>query len=944
MRIAACTIIAKNYIAQARAWAESVRRFDPDAPLAVLVVDQLYGAGWTDEEEFAVVGAGEIGLPRFESFLFRYDVTEFSTAVKPWFLEYVLDRFGADAVIFFDPDILCFRPLAAFEPYLANADVILTPHLMAEPGARHAELERIVLLCGTFNLGFIALAASAPSRRFLAWWRERLEFDGIHDVGNGLFVDQKWLNLAVASELRVRVIQHRGANVAYWNLHQRRIVSDDEGGYRVDGEPLWFFHFSGYLPFASDQVSKYLDGFRLRDRPELRPLFADYTERLVRNGFFDASAVPYGLATFSDGTPISIVFRRLFRELERLEPDRWPYPRAVVNTSSFAIWALLEPAPESWSPLERFVWSSYVDLQSAFPQALDSPNAGSGALYRQWFRSGVMERLHIPGAWFHYVDTASAWPERDPRPRVLSPLRLAVSPTALTRLLAALHRDGRAMAARSTVELDAALERIAGEAPEDEKRSLLPWLASRPLSRVWSWFASRFDAHLAFRDLWHRDTLTRCLEWLSNEAGRLDGFGEEDLRLFESAFEADLDRATEWTRLHNIELRKDDGATSARGVNLIGHYDAPSGVGQAARSLLRSVRDAGIAAAVEALPTDRSGVTEHLGRHDALRHRVSIFNVNAENLLQGWPRHFAQQLAETVRIGVFFWELEVFPDAHRAAFDLIDRLWARSRFLESAFRRATSKPVSYLPISIPDPGPVAPARAALGLRSDETVFLAVADGASVLRRKNPFGAIDAFREAGFGFREARLVVKLANVDESTVRELYQRAGRANLLILTESLARADYLSLLASADAFVSLHRSEGLGLPVAEAMALGKPVIATGYGGTTDFTHPDESYVVPYSLERVGEDSGPYPADATWAEPDPSAALDAIRAVVRDRAAAADRGARGRARIARVHSEQRVAALVRDRLEEIFEEIRERENRGAAIAGVEVPRPSVSV
>ena len=221
-------------------------------------------------------------------------------------------------------------------------------------------------------------------------------------------------------------------------------------------------------------------------------------------------------------------------------------------------------------------------------------------------------------------------------------------------------------------------------------------------------------------------------------------------------------------------------------------------------------------------------------------------------------------------------------------------------------------PVTHVPTPV-SVTPAAPAdRAALGL-PEGFVFLFLFDFHSVARRKNPLGLVDAFLrafpDAGEG---AALVLKSINGDQhpDALRALRRAAeDHPHVHVQDRYVSAPDRTRLMQSSDAYVSLHRSEGFGMTMAEAMLLGKPVIATGYSGNLDFMTRENAYLVDHALVPVGEGAGPYPPDAVWAEPDLDHAAACLRSVFTDREEAARRAARGRADVARVHGPEAAGA-----------------------------------
>src|SRR5262249_31758808 len=196
---------------------------DPGARFYLLVLDGLPdgeepGAGVT------VVRSEQLGLPNDREMRFKYDVVEYCTAVKPYFLSMILNQSGEEAVVFLDPDILVMRPLIEVKEALASASIVLTPHILTpipRDGLRPTETD--IMISGVYNLGFVALKKSAESAAFLHWWEDRLE-DGFRiDVPNGLFTDQKWVDLVPVLFPSTAILRNATYNVAVWNMHEPRI-------------------------------------------------------------------------------------------------------------------------------------------------------------------------------------------------------------------------------------------------------------------------------------------------------------------------------------------------------------------------------------------------------------------------------------------------------------------------------------------------------------------------------------------------------------------------------------------------------------------------------------------------------------------------------------------------------------------------------------------------
>ncbi|HWS72294.1 MAG TPA: group 1 glycosyl transferase, partial [Thermoanaerobaculia bacterium] len=228
MRTAVFSIISPNYRHFARVLMDSLRRQHPDWERFVLLVgDDGSQAKSQAEESFTSVSLETLPLPSPRQFTFRYTILELNTAAKPWMFEHLFAR-GYDRVVYFDPDIVVYSPLAELD----ESFLTLTPHLTGSIRGDDHPSERTVSQAGAYNLGFLAVTRQPSLERFLAWWQEKLEFQCVVEPERGLFVDQKWMDLAPGLFPDVRILRHDGYNVAYWNLGQRTVT-----GMTVNGEP-----------------------------------------------------------------------------------------------------------------------------------------------------------------------------------------------------------------------------------------------------------------------------------------------------------------------------------------------------------------------------------------------------------------------------------------------------------------------------------------------------------------------------------------------------------------------------------------------------------------------------------------------------------------------------------------------------------------------------------
>jgi len=315
MAAAACTIIARNYLAQARTLIDSYLRHHPAGRFYLLVVDGAPG-GVSLPPQVTVLGPDDLHISAFHEMSFKYDVTELCTAVKPSLLGQLLDEHGESQIVYFDPDVVLFRPLVELWELLEAADVVLIPHLLDPiPQDGLIPAEQDILAAGAYNLGFIALNRSVEVHRLLEWWRERLEDKCRVDIAHALFVDQKWMDLVPGLFAGSAILRDETYDVAYWNLHSRKLAREDDV-VTVNGRPLAFFHYSGYDPAHPRSLSKHQTRLKIDEGSALAYLLDGYRESLYRFGNQLARRWRYGYSSFSNGIGVISIHRRLYQTLE----------------------------------------------------------------------------------------------------------------------------------------------------------------------------------------------------------------------------------------------------------------------------------------------------------------------------------------------------------------------------------------------------------------------------------------------------------------------------------------------------------------------------------------------------------------------------------------------------------------------------------------------------
>lgn len=342
---------------------------------------------------------------------------------------------------------------------------------------------------------------------------------------------------------------------------------------------------------------------------------------------------------------------------------------------------------------------------------------------------------------------------------------------------------------------------------------------------------------------------------------------------------------------------KPDAARRGQGLIVAGEFSRASGLGETARLMAAAASRSGIRTAtidIPSLPARRLRLADPLPEGAPL-----VLHVNAPMLplaLLRLPRAAARNRPV---VGYWAWELPDIAPEWRPALGCVNAVWVPSRFTAAALEPLLPGRVRVVPPPL-DPAPAAPDRARFGLPAGAVVVLVSVSIASSFARKHPFAAVAAFRGA-FGDRPDRiLLLKVGGADHAPAdfARLAGMARAANIRLLTGTLTAEANRCLTACADIVLSLHRAEGFGLVLAEAMLLGKPVVATGWSGNTDFMDEGSAALVRYRLVPARDDRAVY--RGVWAEPDVADAADKLRALADDPALRRTIGAQAQRRIRR--------------------------------------------
>lgn len=928
---AAFTIVSNNYLAFAKVFAESYRRHHPEIPIFACIVDEPDAGVRYAEFPFECVFANELDIPAFYNFAFRYEIIELNTAVKPYMFAWLRDQHHFDRALYFDPDILIQDRLHGLEKSLASVDAVLTPHVAQPLDNDYHPTERRVRQAGVYNLGFLGLRLDERTVDFIDWWQDRLYDQCLVDLDKGLFVDQSWMDFAPAYLESVHIAREPIYNVAYWNLVHRHPELVD-GDWRIGDRRVGFTHFSGIDITNLDAVSKHQNRLRLGDRPELRPLFEHYRTLLLDAGHDECRRLSYAYSTFrSTGVQVHPSLRQL---LSRVDPNgrRWQDPFEIQCADSFFRW-LAEPLQFAEGTLTRAVlalWESRLDLVEAFPRLGDRDLPR----FIEWLRGGGAAEAGVDELFLRELRIdASGAASSNGAGRVLEPYdastrdhahaflgRLDLSnPAGLARWLnepVASSATGRPVITylclllhRARTDLQHAFPDLCGV----DRMGFAEWLLR--------YGVEEYDLH---PDLVRSVVRSLPLRW------RLRSRLHLGKRLFTSGADSALPSSAPATVPSPVPLNKLPEAPKrgmeaprAFGVNLGAYFGMPTGVGGVGRASARVLEASGIPTA--RIPLDRdlsAAVSKGRIRHPGgCPFPVTLLHVNADQIPYVLSRLPTAITVKTYQIGYWFWELAHFPLVFADRFPMLDEVWAPTKFCQQAYEGIASVPVRHVAPYVPTPSPVVVDREKLGIDPDRFYFFFGFDAGSIPARKNPLATVEAFRRvhAELG-EEVGLILKVSRPElaPALAGELHVAATKLPVKILPGTMSRYQMDELLASSDAFVSLHRSEGLGLLLIESLHLGIPVIATDYGGSADFLDAETGFPVGYEMTMLREARGPYPAGSVWAEPDVEHAAAQMRRVVEDREEARRRTERGRERVARLYGLRPAMSRFRNELKRV--------------------------
>ena len=314
------TIASENYFAQVNTLLKSLKETNPDwdrfFALADEPDDDLIEA--LKDTDTQLIRMEEIGIPDLSDMTFRYDIMELNTAIKPFVILTLQQKY--DRVVYLDPDICVYAEMKEVNhAFDKGYDFVVTPHFTDYfPNDGFHPDEPDIMRAGIYNFGFFAVSNSDDAQKAVRWWSERLETLCLNRQSEGIFVDQKWMDLLPGRHDKVCILRNNGYNTAYWNLSHRK-ASYRDGRYYINGDELVFFHYSGFDPSKPDMVSKHQNRYTINQIGVIKDLFYEYAKSVNGNDYNRWQKKKYAYSKFNDGRPINNIFRVLYRENESIE-------------------------------------------------------------------------------------------------------------------------------------------------------------------------------------------------------------------------------------------------------------------------------------------------------------------------------------------------------------------------------------------------------------------------------------------------------------------------------------------------------------------------------------------------------------------------------------------------------------------------------------------------
>lgn len=333
------TIVAKNYLASAITLVKSVKKFHQDVDCYIVLSDEWESEEQSKKTDENIFIAKDMQIPCYEQMSYMYDVVEFATAIKPFFILYLMNEKNYENVVYLDPDIWLLDSISVIWKNLDIYDCVLTPHIVDMNIATNYRKESHILNRGIFNLGFIGVHKNKNMCDFISWWSQRLTTECVRN--STLFVDQKWIDYLPAFCDNFYILRSKAYNIADWNLHERKIHKEN-GIYcvfEVTGqyEPIHFFHFSGIKQQKPEEYFNKIHFNGTQDeKVALSELILEYEKNLCVNEYQYWSLQSYKYNYYENNDKINLLHRRLYRQL-LLEGKKMTFPFSTNEGNFYSL-------------------------------------------------------------------------------------------------------------------------------------------------------------------------------------------------------------------------------------------------------------------------------------------------------------------------------------------------------------------------------------------------------------------------------------------------------------------------------------------------------------------------------------------------------------------------------------------------------------------------------
>lgn len=338
-----------------------------------------------------------------------------------------------------------------------------------------------------------------------------------------------------------------------------------------------------------------------------------------------------------------------------------------------------------------------------------------------------------------------------------------------------------------------------------------------------------------------------------------------------------------------VKRKKFNTKANQFGVNLLGYITSPIGLGQGARLTASALSAAAVPFMIYDIKSGANYETENEWEYKIgmqLKYQINIIHINPDVMPVISSEISGNPFSERYNIGLWLWELSEIPESWKGCHSLVDEIWTPSEFTAKCLRKNSDIPVNVIPYGIIAETDEKYNREYFGFSENKFIFLTMYDTKSTIERKNPLASVKAFKLA-FKFNDEKvcLAVKINNCSKEDRKKLKKEiADYRNIIIIDNNMNKKEVNSLIKISDALVSLHRAEGFGLVLAEAMLLGTPVIATNYSANTEFMDNTNSCAVSYKMIKIGQNVKIYSGNQVWADPDLCEASEYMKKLVNDK------------------------------------------------------------